>query len=339
MKAKLILLIISVLLCLIFAEIALRCTGKYDTYTERTNTGGYVSPFDVGYVQTWYRVHAPHEKIAYTNKEFSASWLTNNEGFNDGPFTISKKGKRIIIMGDSFTEGSGASSNDSSYPSCLRHLVHDSMPDVTDVWNCGVGGSDLFFEYLLFRDKLLKYNPDIAIITINNTDIYETEIRGGFERFGADGKTRYKKGPWYEPLFAHSHLVRGVVLDVSGHDWSYSKKSDKEQLQDSAISLLCTAMDSFATLCSARNIKLLFVFHPMKNEIEKKEKYFAGPQIAHCIKNGYDYTDSREQLYKMGIDSANAGSIYWNNDGHFNSKGYNYLALCVWQKLQNESSP
>jgi len=333
MKAKLILLIITVILSLLLGEVSLRYSGRYATYTERSNTGSYVSPFDVGYVQTWYRVHTANEKISYTNKEFSESWITNNEGLNDVQFSIPKKGKRIIVMGDSFTEGSGASSNDSSYPAILRDLMRNSLSEGTDVWNAGVGGSDLFFEYVLFRDKLLKYHPDIAIITINNTDIYETEIRGGFERFGADGKTHYKRGPWYEPLFAHSHLVRGVVLDVAGYDWSFNKKNEKEKVQDSAISLLCTAMDSFATLCSMHHIKLIFVFHPMQNELEKKEKYFAGLQIAHCLKNGYDYIDTRQQFCEMGIDSARASSIYWINDGHFNNKGYNYLAQCVWQKI------
>lgn len=335
MRAKFLLSLISIVICFALAEAVLRATGKYATYTERTDTGGYVSPFDVGYVTSWYRVHTPGKKIEYANKEFSAMWVPNNEGLKDVNFTTVKKGYRIMVLGDSFTEGSGAS-NDSSYPQQLADLVRDSLSAEDDVWNCGVGGSDLFFEYVLFRDKLLKYKPDMAILTINNTDIFETEIRGGFERFGKDGKTHYKRGPWFEPLFAHSHLVRGVVTGICDYDWSFNKRSRKQQLQDSATAMLCVAMDSFAVLCKARNIKLVFVFHPMQNEVEKTEKYFADKQIAHCVANGYDYTDARDRFYNMGIDSANAGYFYWKNDGHFNSRGYHYLARVVWDKIRPE---
>jgi hypothetical protein len=338
MKGRLILLIISVLVCLGSLELILRYSGRYNTYTERTHTGGYVSPFEIGYIKTWYRVHSPHEKITYKNSEFSASWITNNEGLNDLDFGMPKKGKRILVIGDSFVEGSGAGSNDSSYPRQLGHIIQDSLSPA-EVWNCGVGGSDLFFEYILLRDRLLKYIPDIVIVTINNTDIYETIIRGGFERFGHDGKTHYKENPWFEPAFAHSHIARAIVLDALHYDWSFRQRNQEQRSNDSAKLLLCTAMDSFSVLCADQNIKLFFVFHPMQNEMAITGKYFANAQIAHCIKHHYYYVDARDQFYEMGIDSASAGSIYWQNDGHFNSLGYHYLALSVWNVIADKIKP
>ena len=191
MKSKLILLVISLITVLIFAEIVFRISGKYQTYTELTGTGGYVSPFEVGF-DTWYRVHPANKKIEYHNEEFSASWVANNEGLNDKPFSTSQKCS-IMVLGDSFTEGSGAS-NDSSYPRQLADLVRDSLTPSGEVWNCGVGGSDLIFEFTLFRGRLLKYKPSMVIVTVNNTDIPEVMIRGGFERFAQDGKHTTEKG-------------------------------------------------------------------------------------------------------------------------------------------------
>lgn len=337
MKGKIILLVTTAVICIVLAEIILRAMGMYATYLERTDTGGYVSPFDVAYGGSWYRVHPPNEKVHYANNEFSESWVTNNEGFDDKNFLTTDTSKKIIVIGDSFTEGSGAV-NDSSYPSQLRYIIDSTLPG-TEVWNCGVGGSDLFFEYVLFRDKLLKYKPEMLIVTVNNTDIYETMVRGGFERFGKDGKTHYRKGPWFEPLFAHSRLVRGIVLDVCHYDWSFTQKGQEQQLHDSAIAEMCYALDSFNVLCKAEHVQLLFVFHPMQNELEKKEKYFAGPQMAYCREKGYGYIDTREAFYKMGIDTANAGSLYWPVDGHFNNKGYNYLARSVWKKISGQLAP
>ena len=335
MKGNLILLTISLIIALALVEMGLRITGRYATYTERTDTGSYVSPFQVGYGESWYRVHAPNQKIAYQNKEFSASWITNNEGFDDKTFSVTKQGKRIMVLGDSFTEGSGAP-NDSSYPRQLADIIKDSVDAPVEVWNCGVGGSDLFYEFVLFRDKLLKYKPDMAVVTINNTDIYETMIRGGFERFGKDRKTHYKKGPWFEPLFEHSYVVRAIAIDAFGYGFSFIKKSEDQQLRETAMDELCIAMDSFSVLCKEKNIALSFAFHPMQSEMESRDKYFAVKQIAHCGKLGYDYVDAREQFYKMGIDADSAKKLYWSIDGHFNPTGYHYLAWCVWENIKEK---
>jgi lysophospholipase L1-like esterase len=330
MKDKLILLIISVVISLAFAEIIFRATGKHQTYNERTDTGGYVSPFVVGFY-TWYRVHPAYQKIEADNREFHTSLHFNNEGFNDQAFSTSRTCS-IMIMGDSFTEGIGAT-RDSSYPRQLEYLIGDSSGEKGLVWNCGIGGSDIIFEYVLFRDKLLKYKPDMVIVTVNNTDIGETMLRGGFERFDKDGTTHYRKAPWFEPLFAHSFLVRRIVFDVFHYNWQFIRANEEQSAHDTAVAQLISAVDSFAILSSEKKFKLLFDFHPMQAELEKKETYFAGPFIAHCREHGYDYVDSREQFYKMGIDTANAAFLYWKEDGHFNGKGYNYLAKSVWGKV------
>jgi hypothetical protein len=206
------------------------------------------------------------------------------------------------------------------------------------VWNCGIGGSDIIFEYVLFRDKLLKYKPDLVIVTVNNTDIGETMLRGGFERFHKDGTTHYRKAPWFEPLFAHSFLVRRVVFDVFHYNWQFIRANEEQGVHDSAVAELMSAVDSFAILSGEKKFRLLFDFHPMQAELQKREAYFAERFIAHCREHGYEYVDSREQFYKMGIDTTNAASLYWSEDGHFNGKGYNYLAKTVWRRLETESS-
>ena len=336
MKNKFILLALTLFISLVSAEIVFRIIGKYPTYTERTGMGGYVSPFEAG-GSSWYRIHPANEKCEYSTKEYTASWLANNEGLNDKMFTTSKAGTRMMILGDSFTEGAGAS-NDSSYPKQLAKILKDSLAASSEVWNCGVSGSDIFFEYVLFRDKLLKYNPDMTVVTINGTDILETMTRGAFERFNEDGTVHYKEAPWFEPFFAHSSLVRRFVFDVCKYNWLFIKKADEQKVNDAVIQQLFMAMDSFANLCLQKNIKLLFVFHPGQIEVEKRDKYLVEPQITYCRKQGYHYLDVREQFYQMGIDTAHAAMLYWPIDGHFNNRGYNYFARGVWRTVAKELS-
>jgi len=334
MKNNLLLLLASFLVSIGVAEIVFRVIGKYPTYTERTGSGGYVSPFESG-GDSWYRLRAANKKCTYKTTEYETSWLTNNEGLKDKPFSVSKNGARIMIMGDSFTEGAGAC-NDSSYPRQLGVILKDSLLGLNEVWNCGIAGSDIFFEFVLFRDKLLKYKPDVVIVTLNGTDINETMTRGGFERFIKDSTLQYKRAPWYEPLFAHSFMVRRFVFDVYHYNWLFIKTADEKKQNDAVIAQLCGAMDSFSVLCQKNNIKLLFAFHPGQIELEKRASYLVEPQITHCREKGYPYVDAREQFYKLGIDTAHAATLYWPIDGHFNNKGYNYLARTVWKQIAIE---
>lgn len=85
-----------------------------------------------------------------------------------------------MCLGDSFTECMG-STGDSTF----EHLLawgNDSL----EVMNCGMAGSDPFFEYKLFEDKLLKYKPDDVFVFVNVSDIFDVMTRGGFERFRTD---------------------------------------------------------------------------------------------------------------------------------------------------------
>ncbi len=88
---------------LLLAEMGFRYNGKYFSYTERTNTSHYVSPYNAQY-ETWYHVFPAHSVINKPGKEFTVSWTANNEGLNDHDFLVAKKGIRIIVLGDSFIE-------------------------------------------------------------------------------------------------------------------------------------------------------------------------------------------------------------------------------------------
>ena len=106
MKKNIILLIVSTSLMLIIAEMAIRASGIYKSYTERSG-GRYSSPYAC-VNKSWYHVLSPHQSFVQNKKEFSTSWTANNEGLKDKDFTVAKKDARIMILGDSYTEGVGA---------------------------------------------------------------------------------------------------------------------------------------------------------------------------------------------------------------------------------------
>ncbi len=217
----------SVFLVLILVEIALRYSALFYTYPEVTG-----KPYTSYYNQelpTWYPFWTPNSSFEFDNRDFKYPYKINSLGFRgeeiqtDVPDSVN----HIIVLGDSFAEGAGAPA-DSSWPELLQIFL-DSAGILNEVTNAGISGSDPFFEYVFYRDKLKSVHPDYLIVSINSTDIQDYILRGGFERFHDDSSTHYRKGPWYEFLYINSHLVRAfsltsfsiktVVFSLTNQNW------------------------------------------------------------------------------------------------------------------------
>ncbi len=208
-----------------------------------------------------------------------------------------------------------------------------------EVWNAGISGADPFYEYRLFKDKLLKYQPDLAVLVLNSTDIHEVTVRGGFERFMPDTTVRYNPEPWFVPLYAHSILVRRLVHDCFHYNISLSKSADAEKEAKVANGKLFEVIDSFRTVCNEKNIQLLFVSHAFGGELAGNLPYEMLPMMGYCRTNKIPFVDTRQKFIDYGIDSSNWQNIQWPIDGHYNNRGYNYLAKSISTEVLQKISP
>lgn len=333
-KNILLALLIS-LMCLSLTELYFRINGKYATYVEKTGAGGYVSPFDAGLYQSAYNLAPPHAIKKYNRNEFTVAWMANNEGLNDSDFVLAKKKIRIMAFGDSYTEGTGAD-NDSSFPRQLGYLLKDSLSQQTEVWNCGVSGADPVSEFRLFRDKLVRYKPDMVLVVVNASDVIDVMYRGGFERFLPDGTMRYRRGPWFEPFYARSFLVRRLVHDVFKYNWQFISPGEEVKAHANAIATLTNAIDSFAAVCSQRNIDLLIVSQPFSGQFDTTAMYENGQLISYCKGKGIPCRDIRASMRDLGWNSSNVRELYWPIDGHCKNKGYHCFAEAVWKQVAQE---
>ena len=335
MRANIILMAVTVIFCLLIVEITLRINRDYMTYPEKTG-GGYVSPYSSGKNDTWYRTIKPNTSFSFKQKEFVFTGKANNEGFDDNDFILEKTGLRIIILGDSYTEGVGAD-QDSSFPRRLSYLLmSDTFAGGIQVWNCGISGSDPIYEFRLFRDKLLRYNPDMVIVAMNFSDIHDVMIGGGFERFRSDGTVQLRSGPWFESLYEHSYIFRGIIHDLLGYNWEFVSPWEVKRVRQIVYNQLQGAIDSFATVCKERHIKPLFVFHNNENEMRDKVEYQMMPLIRYCEGKKLPYVDILEELHRLGVDSANAKDLFWKEDGHCNNMGYSYFARSIYPRVLEE---
>ena len=99
------------------------------------------------------------------------SYRTNSRGFRDREHTFEKSPglKRILVLGDSFTEGFGVREEER-----WASLLEKKWADGVEVVNLGVRGYDILQEYKLFLKTGLLYHSDWIIQVLNETDYLET---------------------------------------------------------------------------------------------------------------------------------------------------------------------
>ena len=76
----------------------------------------------------------------------------------------------FVALGDSFTEGDGTPA-DSTWPKLLEKRLNAAHPsaNITTLTG-GIGGADPPFEYILLKEKLLTYQPDLVVVAPATAD-------------------------------------------------------------------------------------------------------------------------------------------------------------------------
>jgi lysophospholipase L1-like esterase len=325
-------LFISIGLSLIIAEMALRASGVMRTRSEMAGIGWSV---EYGcHPDNLYRIYPPNYSFRNSNPDFDFEHTTNALGFV-GPMPDKvKQGRRIIFFGDSFAEGVGAASPDSSCPKLLQGILGMRYSDThTEVLNFGVGGSDVIYATKYLRDSTARFSPDLVILMYNNSDVFDIIQRGGKERFQADGTTRFRSGPWFLPLFRYSHLVRLIVVNGFQYDAELliPNSEVKAEIEWSWGQAIAGGIEA-KQICDEMGADFLFVLMPFWTELTN--------QRAEVSKQ---FSYMREALDCAGVPTLNLYDSmsqvinrdnftyysWWKHDGHFKRTGYQLMAGIV----------
>lgn len=323
-KTNLQLVNITVFSTLIIVEIILRISGTVATYSEK-RFFHYRSYYDSRNVDYYINGHQ-EPAVLKSGFEYSYSRLPNSEGFSDKDWQISKPDSiyRIVALGDSFTEGDGAHS-DSTWMKFLERQLNDNH---FEYMNAGLCGNDAVFLYYVFENKLLKYNPDLAILCINRSDINDIVFRGGFERFN-DSKITFNKAPWWEPIYAASHIARLCFNPFYG--CSLIRESEIEERRTEAIKIIQSSLLKFKNLCDENNCDFICVIHPMSPELLYGTNDLE-TLIPYCQNNSIKYIDLYD-FFKQNNADKNIDKYYWKKDGHHNSKGYELMSKGIYSSF------
>lgn len=332
--------LITTIFMMFAAELFLRLgLGKYSNYHEQNGNRNYVSVYAY-YNTSWFHVHEPNSNVHWSNKDLAHVRQTNSLGLSEREITTAKTAGeyRIIVLGDSFTEGVGTSYA-STWVKVLEKRLGWGMPGrkITAI-NAGISGSDCYFEYVLLREKLVALAPNLVIVAVNHSDVEDIIIRGGMDRFQSDGKLFVRRtGPYWEWIYGISYIFRHIIHDGFQYNWMLLNPEEVNAEERIAADKIALCIDGFSRLGSDRKFKILFVFHPYEVEI-KDERYYpsAFNNLVSNLRssNGIHMIDLLE-YYRAGktITKANSAEFFWQTDLHHNTKGYETMGSAIARKI------
>ncbi len=131
----------------------------------------------------------PNARGRYETTEFNVPYLINRWGLRDRDLPLEKPGgtKRILMLGDSFTEGDGVRDED-TFSYRLQGMLDSAYgAGAWQVINAGVGSYSPLLEYLYLTKKGLGFSPDLVILNFDLSDIYDDinyTLRARFDQNG-----------------------------------------------------------------------------------------------------------------------------------------------------------
>lgn len=319
---------------LILESILLTGFGFVKTYSERNN-GTYVSLYEPMFKGHYHR-YPPKTTMENFKTEFSYIRKTNSQGFVDQDWPLEKKQgeKRILALGDSYTEGDGAHF-DSSYVSALRKL----LPANYSIMNGGICGSDPIYNIKNLEDIFLKYQPDIVLQTIDANDIiFDIRTRGGAERFNYDGNVVFKTKPSWEAIYAISNVVR-LLSFIAGYDYSLMKSLDEEETNKIFKVVKTDVIEKYKMLSSQYHFKVYFILKKSYDEIYYGYNSDILEKFRHLFVSDYDLKIIELApcyLSKVKNKKEKLESYFWPIDKHHNGIGYQMMAECIYNQLKDE---
>jgi hypothetical protein len=123
-------------------------------------------------------------------KKISGSWYrTNSLGLRDHEYAAAPPPGtyRILMLGDSFTEGFRLAFEDTVAKRVERGLNDGRCRGRYEVVNAGIGSYSPILEYLLLKQLADRVRPHMVVQNFDMTDVHDDFIRGRVAVFGDDG--------------------------------------------------------------------------------------------------------------------------------------------------------
>lgn len=318
-------------LVVVLLEIGLRISGKFQTYNEQM-LGTYFYKYQTK-KDTWFHSWPINTTIDYGYGEFTYKNTFNELGHRESSFTTFKNdthSKKIICLGDSFTEGDGAP-YDSSWVKLLENKLNEYSAEQYTLYNAGVCGSDVMFNYTMLKENLIDSKPHMVIECINHSDFEDIYYRGNESRFMSNGTTAAPNEKNWEVAFKYSHLFRAILTTLTPYNLYLINESEWKNKQKTIQLDIVNQLNRTASLCASQGIDYYVVTMPFPTDISN-HNYPLFMEIPGCLSGSIQVVDIHNCM-NLTFDTLELAQYFWPFNGHYNGKGYDMMSSCIYNSL------
>lgn len=268
----------------------------------------------------------------------------NSKGIRDREFEIPKPDGvfRIIVLGDSVTFGTEYPV-EMTYPKILERLLNAESGSKLryEVLNAGVCSYNAVQKFILLKNKLLDYQPDMVIMQFLNDDYYRNAVflpgnknlnkKNGFISMGEYFSSNFPQlfalpYPIDRLLMKHMSFYR--VMNKRLYDSLSIKNPDKyppqaykfaayEELEDS-MQVNKAAFEKFHELSLKSNFQFFLLMVP---ELKADSRMDAWIKNSCLQKYGFASIDLKQEFEARNIDLKDLrivpeGICHLNENGH-----------------------
>jgi len=278
--------------------------------------------------------------------------ITNSLGFKDSSNRdIAKKAgmKRIMFLGDSFTEGLGYEQD-----STFTGIISNKLKDKYEILNGGVTSYSPKL-YLLRTVHLINsgYEFDHIVIMLDISDIQDEVI---YESFQPETKISALKAADIKLSnisFSYSYFFRGIIKRLvpsrsgSGEDsileqkisdrgrWTYDEKCFAEW-GEKGLYAAENNMKKLSDLCRNEKIKLTIAVYPwpeqiIEDSVESKQVIF---WKGFCLENNIDFIDLFPYFFEDECRQCTVKKYFIEGDCHWNYDGHELIAERILERIK-----
>lgn len=268
---------------------------------------------------------------------------------------------RIAYLGDSFIEGTCP--EEDTVPAMVRRSLRVSGYESVEVINTGTSSYAPTLYYLLLKTKLLQFHPNLIVLNIDMTDVFDDSLYQA--TLTTDGDGNPTACPAGHPLLStHRRTERGLerlsllqrsvswlsersslvrmILHVAGQVRRDSRSGaegvpqafawcaiNRSQEVDTDVKWSMEMLKRVIQLAKSNGIKIVVTAVPHRQQLEGAWSLQPFNDIsAVCAAEGVPFLNPVES-FRQRLGSTPPGDIYIPQDMHFNPKGYR-----MWGDIQ-----